>query len=229
MCKKFSTTKVFIVIPAYNEDHTIGDLVCELHALYDYPVVVVNDNSIDCTSIEARKAGAYVLDMPVHLGAWCCMQAGMSFSVDHGADLIVTMDADGQHHPCDVDVLVQSILSSSADMVIGSCVRRGSAARKLAWTYFRKLGKIKYADVTSGFRVYNLKATKIVIDKNFALLDHQDMGVIMALDAKGLQIIEQDVEMQCRICGKSRVFSSWPKTLGYMIATTLFVVSKRHY
>jgi hypothetical protein len=139
------------------------------------------------------------------------------------------MDADGQHSPSDVKTIVQCLTETNSDMVIGSCVGRGSAARKLAWLFFRTIGRVTFADVTSGFRGYNSEAVRIVTDYNFSLLDFQDMGVIIALDSEGCTIKEVDIEMLRRSCGKSRVFSSWPKTIEYMITTSLFIIAKRLY
>lgn len=218
---------VYVVIPAYNEEATIGAVVGELLNRPNRKVVVVNDSSEDTTGEAARSAGATVLNAPFRMGAWSCMQTGMRWALRHGATIVVTMDADGQHRPEDIDTLVLPILAGTSDMVIGSCTDRGSTARKVAWWYLRLIGGVQHKDITSGFRVYNQTALKVVTRKHLVLLDYQDVGVLMALAGNGASVSELAITMHCRTQGKSRIFSSWLKVFEYMLLSTILTASKR--
>jgi len=112
--------KVVVVIPAYNEGKTIAKVVNDLK-FYVQEVVVVDDGSSDQTYNEAKKAGAVVVRHIINLGGpGGATQTGISFALRHGADVIFTFDADGQHFVEDVPALVKPILENKTDVVIGS-------------------------------------------------------------------------------------------------------------
>ena len=110
---------VYIVVPAYNEGSAVYDVVRELRSQYPN-VVVVDDGSRDTTSAEARRRGAIVLRHVLNRGQGAALQTGIAFSVKHGANVVVTFDADGQHRVEDVDRLVDALEQENADIAIGS-------------------------------------------------------------------------------------------------------------
>ncbi len=89
--------RLVIIIPAYNEVPTIGQVVREVMDKVQAWVIVVDDASTDGTGDAARKAGATVLPLILQLGAWGAIRTGMLYALKHGFDLALTMDADGQH------------------------------------------------------------------------------------------------------------------------------------
>ena len=92
---------MFVVIAAYNEAPVIASVVADVRRT-SYPVVLVDDGSIDETGEIAARAGAFVVTHPVNLGQGAALQTGIDFALAQGADVIVTFDADGQHRAADI-------------------------------------------------------------------------------------------------------------------------------
>ncbi len=215
-----------VLIPAHNESRTIGAVIAGVRAVSDHPVVVIDDCSTDGTAEVARAAGAMVLPLAIRLGAWGAIQAGLRFALRRGCTLAFTLDADGQHEPDYLRNLQDPLLSGRADVVIGAYPARASAARRLAWRYFRLLTGLVYADITSGFRAYNHAAMSVLASPEASLLDYQDVGVLLILRRQGLRIIEVPVPMRPRKQGISRVFDSWWTVGLYMLQTSLLCVAR---
>lgn len=115
------------VIPCHNEQKTIESVVRGALSRVDR-VVVVNNLSTDKTAEKASLAGAMVLPCLAR-GAGAATRAGIQYSLQQGADIIVTLDGDGQHDTDDIPVLVKPIKDGAADMVVGSrFLRRGAVA-----------------------------------------------------------------------------------------------------
>lgn len=218
---------VVVLIPARNEEATVGAVVSQVRCTTACEVVVIDDVSDDATIEVAKAAGASILPLAVHLGAWGAMQAGMRYALNNGYQIAVTMDADGQHPAASILEMVEPIQSGEADVVIGACTERGSRARHAAWKIFRRISGVGVRDLTSGFRAYNRTAMTILASRQATLLDYQDMGVLILLQRAGLEVLERPVAMCPRVTGTSRIFSSWWVVLKYMLASTILCVAKR--
>ncbi len=216
-----------VLIPARNEEATVGEVVCKILSQLHCEVVVIDDVSTDGTIEAARSAGATVLPLAIHLGAWGAIQTGMRYALKKDYRIAVTMDADGQHQASSVKGLIEPIRRGDADMVIGACVKRGSRARHLAWMIFRRLSGIGLEDLTSGFRAYNQKSMILLASRKATLLDYQDLGVLILLRRMGLSIVEKQVEMCPRLSGASRIFNSWWVVARYMLASSILCLAKR--
>lgn len=114
-----NTGGVYIVVPAYNEESAVYDVVRNLRSEYAN-VVVVDDGSRDKTSAEAKRAGAIVLRHVLNRGQGAALQTGIDYAIQRGAEIVVTFDADGQHRVEDVDDLVAALEKNNADIAIGS-------------------------------------------------------------------------------------------------------------
>jgi hypothetical protein len=218
---------ILIIIPARNEEASVGEVVRSVKAEIGCEVVVVDDASSDSTITIARSAGATVLPLTLPLGAWGAMQTGIRYAVNRGYDIAVTLDADGQHPVSSIKSLLEPIVTDRADVVIGACTQRGSAARHVAWSLFRFMSKAKLQDLTSGFRAYNRAAITLLASRNATLLDYQDMGVLILLRKAKLRILEEQVSMSPRTVGHSRVFNSWWTVGKYMFQTSILCFAKR--
>jgi len=214
-----------ILIPARDEAKSIAQVISEARRLYQAPIVVIDDGSQGATVATAAAAGALVLRLPLHLGAWGAMQTGLRYAYRQGWDLAITLDADGQHDPADIQDLIAPLLAREADVVIGACPLRVSRARRIAWCYFRGLTGIAVEDITSGFRAYNRAAVDRLIRPDATLLDYQDVGVLLILLRQGLRIREVPVTMRDRYDGKSGIFNSWWTVAGYMLRTTVLCLA----
>ena len=111
--------KQIIVIPAYNEEATVAQVVREAVRVAD-AVVVVDDGSRDRTSALAGEAGAIVVRHAVNRGLGGALGTGIAAAVKLGADAVVTMDADGQHRAADAARVFERIGKGDVDFVIGS-------------------------------------------------------------------------------------------------------------
>lgn len=114
-----SPDRIYIVVPAYNEEEAVREIVLCLRAEFDN-VIVVDDGSRDSTSAEAVAAGAVVLRHILNRGQGAALQTGIDYSLRKGAEVIVTFDADGQHRVEDVRRLVEALERDGADVAIGS-------------------------------------------------------------------------------------------------------------
>ncbi len=225
-----SLGNIAILIPALNEEASIGSLIEGINRYCgDATIVVIDDASTDRTADVAASAGAIVLRLPIRLHAWGAMRTGFRYAQNRNFDIVITMDADGQHRPDMIAPLLEPIASKTADVVIGSCVERGSPGRKMAWVFFRWMTGLGVADLTSGFRVYNRSAVDIIMSSDTALLDYQDIGVLLALRKAGLKIVELPVLMCRRQNGISRIYASWANVFRYLLITSVLSVAKKEF
>ena len=148
------TPKISIIIPAHNEAENIGTLVREIRSLYpEAEVIVVNDGSTDETAKAAHEAGAEVYSHPYNIGNGAAIKSGIRAA---SGDILVFMDADGQHKPEDVARLLE--LFPEFDMVVGARSFSGQASfgRAIGNKVYNWLGsyvaKFPIHDLTSGFR-----------------------------------------------------------------------------
>jgi glycosyltransferase involved in cell wall biosynthesis len=153
--------RVLVIVPALNEEHTVGAVVESTRTL-GHDVCVVDDGSTDATAARARASGATVLSVPLNLGVGGALRCGFRWALAHGYDVVVQLDGDGQHDPGEIDSLLGAMRETSADLVIGSRFAPGAGAyevhspRRLAMTVLaRRAARITgtyVADSTSGFR-----------------------------------------------------------------------------
>ncbi len=114
---------IAVVIPAYNEEPTVASVIREIPAtLAGLPteVIVVVDGSADATAAEAASAGALVCDIPVNRGQGVVFKLGYWLARARGAQVIATIDADGQYEPLELERVVEPIVAGRADFVNGS-------------------------------------------------------------------------------------------------------------
>jgi len=160
--KKFS-----IIIPAFNEEKTIGDIISRIQGLYPVAeIIVINDGSTDNTAAAALGSGAKVYNHPYNIGNGAAVKSGIRVAT---GDILIFMDGDGQHDPADIQRLIDHF--PEYDMVVGSRSQNGQASfgRALGNTVYNwfasYVSKFSIKDLTSGFR-----AVKSDIARNFVFL-----------------------------------------------------------
>jgi polyprenyl-phospho-N-acetylgalactosaminyl synthase len=158
---------LWIVIPAYNEAAVIGQVVCQVQTL-GHRVLVVNDGSTDETGIQARRAGAIVINHPVNLGQGAALGTGIEYTLQQGAEHVATFDADGQHRVEDLQRLIGALKREHADIALGSRFLE----KPLNITFWRKTvlklavlltwitTGIRLTDAHNGMRVMTADAAK---------------------------------------------------------------------
>ena len=110
----------YIVIPAKDESTRIGQVLNSAKHCGFYNIVVVDDGSHDQTGQVAKDLGAEVIRHPINMGPGAATQTGIEYAIKQGAKFIVTIDADEQHYPQDIEVLVDKLITDDLDIVIGS-------------------------------------------------------------------------------------------------------------
>ena len=229
MGDSISTNKTLVVVPAFNEEASVGAVVQQIQSQIQSQVLVVCDASLDETATIAAANGAHVLRMTSNLGAWTATQCGLRYALRESYTTVVTMDADGQHRPEDIQTLLAPLVAGEADVVIGSCTHRGSPLRHIAWRLIRNVSGLRYDDLTSGFRALNQKGIKALCSRCATNFDYQDIGILLLLEAAGCKLLEVPVQMLPRTAGKSRIFHSWLVVFRYMMETLVLGLTKRSF
>lgn len=219
-----------IVIPAYNEEATIGDVILSIKKIkLGMDILVVNDGSSDRTSEIAKTSGAKVIDIPYNIGYGGAIQTGFRFAVDYNYDYVITMDGDGQHKPESIKSLIEVMETKKVDVVIGSRFLEGNysmgLARRLGSWIFSWIAKlytgVRISDPTSGFQIYNRRVfTYLSLGDNYPL-DYPDVNLIMALHRMNFQLTEAPVKMTVKE-GKS--MHSGLKPLFYIFRMILAII-----
>jgi len=222
---------IVVIIPAYNEENSVGKVVKDIPKSLVSNIIVVNNNSNDLTKVNAHDAGAIVVDEPIQGYGNACLK-GMSFvsEMKTKPDIIVFIDADYSDYPEEIVQLVKPILDENFDMVIGSRAlgkrERGSMTPQqifgnwLATSLLKHFYKVSYTDL-GPFRA--IKYQKLLdlnmIDKTYG------WTVEMQLKAakQKFKITEVPVTYRVRI-GHSKVSGTVKGTImaGYKIITTIF-------
>jgi Glycosyltransferases involved in cell wall biogenesis len=155
--------KIAILIPAYNEAENIGHVLDRMPAEVcgvETAVLVVDDGSRDGTGDVAAKHGAVVARHVINRGGGAALRTGYRLMVDSGAEIVVTLDADGQHLPSEMERLVKPVLDGEVDMAHGSRVLgqadRNHFARELGIVFFNRLVSLitrtHVTDCSNGYR-----------------------------------------------------------------------------
>lgn len=225
------TPNIAVIIPAYNEENSVGKVVNALPKAQLETIVVVNNNSNDQTPVRAREAGAIVVDEQRQGYGFACLR-GLDYlkQLPQSPDIVVFIDADYSDHPEELPLLVAPILEGEVAMVIGSratgAKERGSMTPQqifgnwLATRLIRCLYGVRYTDL-GPFRAIRYS--------DLLALNMQDQTygwtVEMQVKAakKGLKIEEIPVSYRVRV-GRSKISGTIKGTLlaGYKIITTIF-------
>ncbi|TFD50805.1 glycosyltransferase family 2 protein [Cryobacterium frigoriphilum] len=158
-----------IVMPAWNEEESVADVVAEVfRSLPGVHCLVVDDGSTDRTAVVARAAGATVATLAVNLGVGGAMRVGFRYALENGFDYVVQVDSDGQHDPQSVISLLQAL--DDADVVLGARFAGAGSYRVTGprrWAMVALAGVISrlahttLTDTTSGFRASGPRAVRL--------------------------------------------------------------------
>jgi glycosyltransferase involved in cell wall biosynthesis len=147
---------IFALIPGYQEGPRIAAVVVGARA--HLPVVVVDDGSTDDTAAQAETAGAVVLRQVPNAGKGAALRLGFRYALEHGAEAVVTLDADGQHDPAEIPAFLSAFEAARPELVIG---RRAFGSmppvRRLSntlggWVFSAAVGR-RVSDNQSGYRL----------------------------------------------------------------------------
>lgn len=203
--------RVLVIIPAHNEEDSLPATLAEVKAKSPgVDLLVVDDGSRDATSRVAREAGVAVVRHPVNLGVGGALQTGFRWAVAHGYDIGVQLDADGQHDPAYLGVLLEPVLAGRCDVSIGSRFveatgYRAPLNRRIGMKLFQAVVKLaigrRITDTTSGFRAYSRPVMQ-VCQHEFPK-DFPDAPLLIGLARRGFRLDEVPVVMRERQAGRS--------------------------
>lgn len=201
--------QTLIVIPAYNEQQSVGAVVSDvLERLPGVACLVVDDGSSDATAKVASAAGARVAALPFNLGVGGAMRTGFRYALEHGYANVVQIDADGQHSPADAAMLIEQL--SNHDLVLGARFAgegdyKARGPRRWAMTVLASLlsrtAKTKLTDATSGFRASGPRAVRLFADHYPAEYLGDTVESLIIAARSGCDIAQVPVAMNERTAG----------------------------
>jgi glycosyltransferase involved in cell wall biosynthesis len=217
------------IVPARDEAGAIGGVLEELHAFDpELDVVVVDDASSDRTAGIAAAHGAAVVRLPFNLGIGGAVQTGFKYALEHGYDVAVRLDGDGQHDPAQLPKLLGPLEAGEADIVVGSRFATGGDghyrppfARRAGIRFFARLVSLlvrqRVTDTTSGFQALNRRGIAL-----FAAdypHDYPEVEATVMVVRHRLRLREVHVTMREREHGRSSINAI--RSVYYMIKVTL--------
>ncbi len=229
--------KRLAIVPALNEEATVGRVIDEIRAFDPgFDILVVDDGSTDRTAGLAADRGAHVVRLPFNLGIGGAVQTGYRFAFERGYDVAVQVDGDGQHDPSQLSAILAPVLAGDADVCVGSRFAGGagyqsSFARRVGIKLFARVVSAvvrqKVTDTTSGFRAVNRKGIAL-----FAAdypHDYPEVeATVMSVKHK-LRLREVPVAMRERAGGSSSITAL--RSIYYMtkVLLAIFVGLFRRY
>jgi len=223
---------IVALIPAYNEEKNIAAILLETEKYVD-KIVVCDDGSTDRTAQIAERLGAEVIRHSTNKGYGAAIISLLKRALDMGADIAVTLDADGQHDPRFIPNLVKPILRNEADIVIGSRFLEKSEIPK-----YRKIGikaitkltnlatKLRITDSQSGYRAYSKRALQEIAPE----LSEHGMGISLQIltlvSEKKLSVKEVPITIKYDV---EKPSTKNPITHGVeLISTIIREITERH-
>jgi glycosyltransferase involved in cell wall biosynthesis len=218
------------VVPAFNEQQNVGRVIEEIRAFDPgLDIVVVDDGSVDATAAVAREHRAIVLRLPFNLGIGGAVQTGFRYACDHGYDLAVRVDGDGQHDASQLGRIIAPVVAGEADIAVGSRFvedgegYRSSRSRRvgirlLAVVVSRIVGR-RVTDTTSGFQALNRKG--IALFARDYPHDYPEVEATVMVSRHRLRSVEVPVSMRERSGGRSSITAV--RSVYYMLKVLLAI------
>lgn len=205
--------KTLIIVPAFNEEENIADVLADLEAFASScDVIVIDDGSKDGTADIVGRRGVSILCLPFNLGIGGAMQAGYKYARDNGYDLAVQFDGDGQHRADQLGILLDGLVTARVDMLVGSrFTAEGSYAQGTARMIGGRILSLvlstltgwQITDPTSGFRIAGPQAIRFFAEEYPD--DYPEPEVILLLKKVGMNCKEVPALMSPRAGGRSSI------------------------
>lgn len=222
--------KTLIIVPAYNEESTIKEVVSQLNGVNsNWDILVINDGSQDRTSeIVASLKEAELIDLPINLGIGGGVQTGFLYAKRRGYDRVIQFDGDGQHIAAEIPQLLAPLEEGLADVVIGSRFLehkgfQSTFLRRIGIKIFERVNSLlihqKITDNTSGFRAYNRRALSFL--SQYYPTDYPEPEAVILLAKNGFDLVEVPTLMNERQGGVSSI--SGFGALYYMVKVLLAI------
>lgn len=196
-----NSQKIFIIIPALNEETVIGDVINEIENSGYSKIIVVDDGSFDNTYLEAKKNKIVIsLRHSINRGKGAAVKTGIEAAKILDADIAITMDGDGQHNPKDIEEMIAKI-NNGFDVVLGTRLKnpKGMPKWKIIANHFGNfctwaIYGLWVTDSQSGFRAYSKKALDLIETKTDRY--EYDSEVIREIAHNKLKYVEIPIEVR---------------------------------
>jgi glycosyltransferase involved in cell wall biosynthesis len=202
--------KTWIVMPAHNEERSIGRVIDDLRAEGWTNIIVVDDGSGDRTAEIARSKGAVVISHPKNMGLGAALRTGLRAALERGADVAVTFDADGQHDPKAVGRLVATL--DGADVAIGVRQHLGIPLHKRLGNFLLDFVTYLFSgiltDSQSGSRAFNRRALETIRIRS----NRYEVSSEIIIQASRLRLRLKEVPVRC-------FYTEYSKARGTTIAS----------
>ncbi|MCX6170082.1 MAG: glycosyltransferase family 2 protein [Ignavibacteriales bacterium] len=229
--------KFLILIPAFNEEDRISNVICECRKYLsnETDLLVINDGSTDGTLLVCEKEGVDVINTPFNQGIGNALQTGFRYAIENNYDFLINLDADGQHNPSDLPKFIKKLHDGEYDIIIGSRFLEksnydGAMVKVLGIKFFSKLISLlireKLTDVTSGFRGMNRAVLNFALIDTFNF-DYPDADFLLTLHRAGFKFCEIPVVMQKRLGGKSQHRGLKPLYYIFKMLLSIFIILLR--
>ena len=196
---KQEMTHCCVILPAYQEGAHISAVIKGVLP-YCPNVVVVDDGSSDDTAACAKLAGAAVVKHDVNRGKGAALDSGFTYAREQGVEFVVTMDADGQHAPEDLPVLMAAQKETGASVIVGNRMGhpgsmpfvRKCTNRFMSWLLSRKM-KQRVPDTQSGYRLYALEVVEALSLESGGFAAESE--ILMDLSHRGVRIASAPIQV----------------------------------
>jgi glycosyltransferase involved in cell wall biosynthesis len=220
--------RALAIVPARDEAAAIGAVVDGVRAVDpSLDVLVVDDGSSDQTAAIAARHGAAVVRLPFNLGIGAAVQTGFKYALEHGYELAVRLDGDGQHDPGELPKLLAPLVAGQADVVTGSRFAgsedgyRVPLARRVGIAFFARLVSLlvrqRVTDTTSGFQALNARG--IALFASDYPSDYPEVEATVLVHKHRLRLVEVPVRMRDREHGASSI--TFLRSVYYVLKVTL--------
>jgi len=222
-----------IIIPAYNEEKSIVDVIeSVLKNLPFCDVVVIDDGSIDKTKEIVKEHDLDVISHPFNLGYGVAIHTGFLYADSKKYNAVILMDADGQHNAKDVIKFVKKFKENNPDLVIGSRYLEKSdykttISRFIGHKFFSFITSLilkkDITDPVSGFRMLSRKAYTYFIESGFSPSEYFDSDILILLGLNNFNIEEIPIEVGSRQYGESMHLGFKPISYIYKILLSIII------
>jgi glycosyltransferase involved in cell wall biosynthesis len=226
---------VVALVCAYEEEQNIGQVLERVPAQacgLDVATVVVVDGGHDDTAGVARRAGAITFELPVNLGHGVALRVGYDVCVRHGAQYVVTLDADGQNDPSEMESMLEPLVADAADFVVASRRlgedRTGDRYRQAGVVFFARLVNLltgtRLTDTSNGYRALRASMLADVLP-HLQQDQYQTAELLITAVARGWRVTERPTVWHERLSGASKKGSN--VLYGFRYAAVVFDTWRR--